>query len=369
MRMWSKFSVFVLILAGCLLFVDCAKDTDGDGSNVNDFDRSAMLANYAQNIIQPGYIAFYLSIQTLQSSFDQFKDNQSEGNLITLRQAWLDCYQQWMKVNSFNFGPAGGERTIKTLVEEIGVWPVDIVELENKILAGTSAGGDAKRATRGLLTLEYLLFGTDVQKTIVSFDGNRANYFEEVLTNIESLTGDVNTTWQGNYLTEFIENDGTDVGSSTSQLYNEFVRSYEAIKNFKLSIPLGLVAGQTGPEPDKVEAYYNQRSLDFLKVHFQTIIDLWYGKSASGADGIGWKEYLQNVQGGPALIEQTVAQIETTQVKLQEVPDLSLQNLIANNDPSLLALQTEMQKLTRFFKSDMSSLLGIAITFSSGDGD
>jgi hypothetical protein len=30
---------------------------------------------------------------------------------------------------------------------------------------------------------------------------------------------------------------------------------------------------------------------------------------------------------------------------------------------------TELQKHTRFFKSDMSSLLGLAITFSSGDGD
>jgi uncharacterized protein len=43
--------------------------------------------------------------------------------------------------------------------------------------------------------------------------------------------------------------------------------------------------------------------------------------------------------------------------------------LVAQNHPTVDALHTELQKHTRFFKSDMSSLLGIAITFSSGDGD
>jgi hypothetical protein len=46
-----------------------------------------------------------------------------------------------------------------------------------------------------------------------------------------------------------------------------------------------------------------------------------------------------------------------------------MSELIRSNPQALVALHTEMQKLTRFIKSEMSSLLGISITYSSGDGD
>jgi len=39
------------------------------------------------------------------------------------------------------------------------------------------------------------------------------------------------------------------------------------------------------------------------------------------------------------------------------------------NDLNIEALYHELQIHTRYFKSDMSSLLGITITYSSGDGD
>ncbi len=47
---------------------------------------------------------------------------------------------------------------------------------------------------------------------------------------MQSRVADVLENWNDEYKTEFIRNDGTDAGSSTAQLYNEFVRSYESIK-------------------------------------------------------------------------------------------------------------------------------------------
>mgnify|MGYP007059449494 CR=1 FL=1 len=46
-----------------------------------------------------------------------------------------------------------------------------------------------------------------------------------------------------------------------------------------------------------------------------------------------------------------------------------MSELITTDAGRLENLHTEMQKLTRFFKSELSSLLGISITYSSGDGD
>jgi hypothetical protein len=76
------------------------------------------------------------------------------------------------------------------------------------------------------------------------------------------------------------------------------------------------------------------------------------------------------VQGGQALVSSTLKQIETIKSTFKKIPTSpELASLIQSDNALLKELHTELQKNTRFFKSDMSSLLGIAITFASGDGD
>ena len=48
---------------------------------------------------------------------------------------------------------------------------------------------------------------------------------------------------------------------------------------------------------------------------------------------------------------------------------VKLSELVVNDPAKAEAIFTELQKMTRFIKGDMSSILGIAITYSSGDGD
>jgi hypothetical protein len=70
------------------------------------------------------------------------------------------------------------------------------------------------------------------------------------------------------------------------------------------------------------------------------------------------------------LVTATEAQWLQVKIALSLVPsNLPLSQLMQAGDLNVDALHTELQKQTRFFKSDMSSLLGIAVTFSSGDGD
>ena len=46
-----------------------------------------------------------------------------------------------------------------------------------------------------------------------------------------------------------------------------------------------------------------------------------------------------------------------------------LHAMIIGQSPQLERLFAELTKHTRFIKSEMSSLLGISITYASGDGD
>jgi uncharacterized protein len=346
---------------------------DDEPGSQNDFDRTVMLQNYADHIIKPQLGDLQSSVNTLKTSADLFADEPNEENLIICQNAWIEAYSDWQFVNAFNFGPGGEEGLRKGLVEEAGTFPVSVTKIENNITAGTSNMDDFNRDARGFLAIEYLIFNlSDNRQEILSGyeSTNRRAYLKALVQKLKTQIDAVVVAWNSDYTAEFVSNDGTDVGSSTSHLYNEFVRSFEAIKNFKVALPLGLRPGQTQTEPQLVEAYYSGKSVTMAKLHLTAIENIWEGKSRSGVDGVGFKEYLLSVTGGSDLIASTEAQLANVKAALNTIPeDQRLSILIESEFSDVEALHTELQKQTRFFKSDMSSLLGIAITFSSGDGD
>jgi len=362
------------LLGLVLLIVAFACDSKSDGNPTDNFDRQAMLRNYADNLIKPAYTDLERQIDTLHTAVLNFSSNPSATALSKLQMAWVNACIHWQYANAYNFGPAGEAGLRKGLVEEIGTFPVNETKIENAVAAGNWNAEDSNRDARGFLAIEYLIFGKNqsADEVVAAFANSAARraYLTALVENLGNRVGEVVTAWNGAYHNEFIQNDGTDVGSSTSQLYNEFVRSYESIKNFKLGLPLGKRPGQVQAEPQLVEAFYSGESRKMLLYHFAAIQSIWYGISKNGQNGIGFREYLQSVEGGLALVTDTEAQLAAvinTLAGVSESPALSEQ--IAGDKTAIEALYVEFQKLTRFFKSDMSSLLGIAITFSSSDGD
>src|SRR5690606_14529929 len=117
-------------------------------------------------------------------------------------------------------------------------------KINNSINSGQFNVNEFNRDARGFLAIEYLLFGginvsnNDVLNLFLS-QSNRKNYLKECASNIKSRIDGVVSAWDGSYKNEFISNDTTDVGSSTSKLYNEFIKGFETNKNFKIELPLG----------------------------------------------------------------------------------------------------------------------------------
>jgi len=341
---------------------------------VNAFDREAMLRNYADNLIAPAFGSVQSKLGSLKVIAEGFNIVLSTEVLDVLQDGWASAYTEWQYANAYNFGPAGEEGLRKGLVEEIGTFPASESKIEAAIAAGTWNLNDFDRDARGFLAIEYLVFGNNQSKDeIVAAFANspsRRAYLSALFQNLHDRVAEVQTVWNGSYRPQFIQNDGTDVGSSTSQLYNEFVRSYESIKNFKLGLPLGKRPGQTQAEPQLVEAFYSGQTLNMLKAQVTAIENIWHGRSRNGQDGIGFREYLDSVEGGKDLIASTEAQLTALKSALAKVPESpALSEQITGDSSFLEALYVEFSKMTRFFKSDMSSLLGIAITYSSGDGD
>ncbi|WNJ20697.1 imelysin family protein [Pontibacter sp. G13] len=353
-----KTSLFALSMG---MFFSCGDDpVDPEDS----FDRKAMLEQYADQMIIPAYNALGDVSDDLQAAAQTFSQAPTQSNLDELQTSWKAAALAWESANTYNFGPA--QTSFGTLLEEIGTWPVNEIQLESYITDADTLLENFDRDTRGFYAIEYLVFNLadDDAAILAAFDqsSDRGAYLRAVTQHLAEQVDAVQDAWP-NYRGTFVDNNGTDAGSSTSALYNEFVKSFEAAKNFKVGLPLGVRPGQTGPEPQLVEAYYSGYSTELLEAHLASIEAIWRG------NGNGYRAYLLTVTGGPELVEDTETQLQAIQLSLANLPDGRLADQISTDPTPVNDLHTELQKNTRFFKSDMSSLLGIAITFNSGDGD
>lgn len=357
--------VLAILVMASVVFYACKKDKTAQEDG---FDRKAMLQNFADNLIKPAFADLQMQVNTLKTATDVFTNAPDEAKLVNLKTAFDNAYSSFMYANTYNFGPAGEEGIRKGLVEEIGTWPANTQNIEKNITANDASLAGFDRDNRGLNAVDYLVHNFTVADYISA--PNRKLYLQAVVNKIKTQVDAVASEWNGAYYNTFINNTGTDVGSSTAQLYNEFIRGYESIKNIKLGLPLGKRTLQAQIEPLKVEALYSKQSLKYLKLNITAINNIWYGKSKTGVEGVGFKAYLNSVTGGPDLVLKTEAQIKVINDLANGISlSTSLQDQITTNFTALNNLHNELQKHFRNYKSDMSSLLGIAITFNSGDGD
>jgi predicted lipoprotein len=369
----KKVLVGFLLVTGVV--VACKKDSADDGSNNGGekFDRKSMLTNIGNNLIIPAYQKFYDAVLNFDSSVIAFNQNPDANTLVTVQQNFKLAYGAWEFCDPYGFGPADQHY----LGKSVNTFPTDVTQINANISSGSyDLNAILNMDAKGLPAFDYLLFGVGnenetilVKYTTDADAAKRKQYLTNLSADLKSKIAVVLSEWKGGYLQTFNNNTGTDIGSSTSYLYNEFLKSYEAIKNYKFGIPLGRMSGQTAAYPDKVEAYYSGISSDLANHHWKCIKNIWEGRGLNGVNGVGFQEYLLSVEGGDALNTQTVQQQGNVEAAYAGLPAGKLSDAITQQFDKVDAVHTELQKMTRFYKSDLSSLLGITITFSSGDGD
>jgi predicted lipoprotein len=256
----------------------------------------------------------------------------------------------------------------------VGTFPANASRIEALIAAGDTALQNFERDTRGLYGIEYLLYSADAAAVVAAFSGpsgaDRCAYLRSIVRRMEQEVDTVHAQWVGGYAENFASRNGTDAGSGTSQLFNAMNMAFELVKNYKLGLPLGLRAGQSGPEPTKVEAFYSHLSVSLSQRQFNAVMRVWEGTTTSDESIPGFAEYLEHVPNGERLIADTRAQHQAVLTAGAAVStSVPLSEQVVSNPSPATAWHTEMQKLTRYLKSELSSLTGLAITYASGDGD
>jgi predicted lipoprotein len=356
-----KYNLVFLFAAFLLGITSCKK------SKEQEFDREAMLENMASSHIIPEYQNLKTELSELTTAVSSFQESATSGNLTNMQDQFLTTYLNFERVKMFDFGPA---ETIN-LKAGMNTYPVDGDKIDANIIAGSyTLASAANTDAIGFPAIDYLIYSGDGSAILDRFttDINATNahtYLQTVVTKMSEELTTVLDQWNGSYKSTFVAASGTDVGSSISLMYNEFVKDIELLKNAKIGIPAGQFSGGE-TFPTYVEAFYSGKS-QLLALENLTALKRVY----TGGSGVGFDDYmvfaLEN--GSTSVASSTIeSQFDVCHSHISGLGDPFSDAIPTNFDGFSAAFQ-QIKKLVAYAKTDIPGALGILITFSDTDGD
>lgn len=354
----------------CLLtlFLFSCGDDESDNTTL-DYNQTAFLTNVGENIITPRYESLQSKLNDLSTKTNTFNTSPSTENLQALKSSFLETYEQFQYCVVFDFGPAGGSKNLN----DVNIYPADTTTINTNISSGSYNFDAANQIdAQGFPAIDFLLYHASENTVVSEFaDANRQKFLSDIIADIQTLVSEVTSDWQTSYTSTFIGATGTDAGSSLGLLINQFNFTFEDIKNFKIGTPSGSRNSLEITYSDKVEAYYSGHSLKLAQANLTSLEELYKGISTSGTDGEGLDDYLtgleQNTLDGT--IQTKFTELKTTLTDLESVQSGILSDVVKNDNQKMKDAFDAFSATVPSLKSELPSILGVAITYQDGDGD
>lgn len=366
------FSRFFLSLIAVALLISCDKSSDDD--EVDNFDRQAILTNMADNIIIPAFDTLASNCSALQHACEMAAANPTAAEIAEIKTAWLRTLTNFQAAAPYDFGPASN----LGMLNVFNLFPVDTDKIQNNINSGVYNLESADNiAANGLQAMDYILYGQH------SSNENLAIYFQSnpatlaYITNIAKLLNDKAQSnlnqWKNGYRSTFVNATGVDLGSSLGLLVNGGIKYFETrLRDAKIGIPAGARSSDGMPMPNQSEALYNgEISRDLFAASIQSFQALFNGSGQDGVNGQGLDDYLfflgatyENRPLGDEINDRFDASISMAQQL-----DPAISDAVINDQSGCLEVFNELQRIIVLLKVDMTSAMGIQITFVDNDGD
>lgn len=375
---FQRHPLLLPLLGGILvLLAGACQESDLPGKE-EPFDLSGMLSHLGENVILPDLDRFQQQTGSLEEATEAFANEPSLARLEHLKQAWFEAYLAYQRVSLYAFGPAMDQGF--SMRDRLNVFPTNFENIENNI---GSHDMDANfKSLVGFPAMEYLLYGLPneaPQQVLARFVNNpderdRLEYLLALARDIDQKAKQIHQGWiasGGNYLQAFVASDGTGEGSSLGLLVNEFNFDYELLKNFKFKIPLGKFDGGV-VQPQKAEGYFAGNSIALATAQLEALQAFYLGKTASGTDGPGFDDFLVHLNAGAdqdgLLAEAIRRHFEEALQQLATLND-PLSEELATNKEAVDEVHTRLQMMVPLIKREMTSALGVKITYQDNDGD
>lgn len=363
----NKISTAIALLV--ILFASSCKEDDVLSKKV-DFDRTALLEHYANNIIPQQYDSLQLHVNAMNNAWIVFKGNPSEANLGIVKVEFIASYKAWQNCSVYEIGPA--EQIL--FRANMNTFPTDTFKIGTNIRnANYNLSAASNLDAKGLPALDYLFFFDANSNTVINFLSRAATiaYVDAIINDIKSNVAFVHSTWTSEtYRNQFVSKNGVDVGSSLGQLVNQFNFDLELIKTAKLGIPLGKkTMGE--PLPKMVEAYYSGLSKQLILLNLKNLMNVYSGTNDNQQNGLGLDDYLKAISAktnGVDLDVKIMEQMQSAYAANNALPEI-LSEAIVNQNTIVESAYTEVQRCIIYTKTEMPSVLGIMITYQDNDGD
>ncbi len=376
MKKVQQHFLLALLIGGLVFMAACDSDTGGgDGPTDPTFDRAAMLNNIANRFIVPYYEALQNDVNELNDAATAFASNPDAFNLTDVQRKLKDARLSWQRVSLYQFGPAENNG----LRGALNTYPTDTDQINDNISNGGYILGTIENIDAGgFPALDFLMHGTgNTEAELLQYFTDatqgtaRLAYVADNAAFIKGLVDATASGWAasgGNYIATFADesNAGTDVGSSLSLLINAATLHYERfLRDGKIGIPAGVRSAGV-PRPTATEAFYGGYSRELALVNFRAMQDLFTTAQATTESTI-LVDYIFFLE-REDLVNQLNAQFTEVSTALLAVSDPLADDINNDLDP-VLAVFTEMQDVVVLIKVDLTSAMGITITFQDNDGD
>jgi uncharacterized protein len=369
----------ILIAALFISLFSCSKSSsepNPGNESPGGFDKTAMLTNYADNVIIPAYQQLQEDINSLANAVNAFADAPSGDAQSAALIAFSQAYVRYQYAEVYNFGPAGTGQLDYYLnfsggfdysFTQNGVlagYSVDSTTIENNIASGNydlSLYDRNNFYSQGFPALNYLLFGPNAIEKFGTNTTNRAKYLKDVALRMKTLVDAVVTGWSA-YRSNFIANTKSDVGSPIGNLVNMLAYEMDLMKGPRIGWPFGKQSNGI-VFASKSEGYFAGIGSQLARANIRSLKNAYLG--GSGSKGIS--AYLVSLK-KETLNSDVLAQFDIVIEKLDAVPDPLSESFISNATQVEDAYK-EIQKLLTLLKTDVSSALGVQISFMDNDGD
>ncbi|MBL7472538.1 imelysin family protein [Robertkochia sediminum] len=364
-------------LCAVVLFTACSSSDNGNGGTPQDqFDRQAMLTNWADNIIIPALADLESKLAVLDDAANSFAGSPDQAGLDQLRSAWLDAYATWQYAEMFNIGKA--EELQYNF--QMNVYPVSTTDVMNNIASGTyDLSSVNNQDAVGFPAVDYLIHGigvTDaeiIDQYVSSADAaGYKTYLTDLTARMVALTGEVAGDWSTSYRDQFVNNTANTATGAVNKLTNDFIFYYEkGLRANKIGIPAGVFSTQ--PLPDRVEAYYGSVYSKMLAMTALNAVQDFFNGKAYGGSSVGvsfddYLDYLESIQGGDGLAGSINGQFNSARSQMEMLGD-DLSQQVTTDNAAMTRTYDELQKAVVLLKVDMVQKMNITIDYVDADGD
>ena len=370
--------IFISISILSIFIISCSSSSDDEQSTIPEFDRSAVLKNYADNIIIPRLNNFRSSVDYLRESVDAYVDSPDITTYTELHNSWLEAYINWQYVEMFNIGKA--EEIM--FFSKTNTYPVNEGRIQENINnEKTDLSNPNDWSCQGFPGLDYMIHGiADSENEIINqYIQNPLNgkYLKVVINELNDNTDLVLNDWN-TYRNTFVNSVENTATSAFNMLTNDFVYYFEkGLRTNKIGIPSGVFSNN--PLSNKVESYYSSKngiedvSRDLIENALNAVDLVFQGKSSNQSTvGPSFKTYLDFIKANNVSADDigsiVVNKIQTANQKILDL-NKNFINQVENDNGKMLAAFDALQTIVVNLKTDMLSLFNVAVDYTDADGD